>query len=114
MAYIRRTKIRQKPTSAYHVEVVVADDSTENEVETVEVLFHNMSYLPLPTSRQIILTLDNIRDSGSKMFVFKKLGFSRSPIGFFYPVTFTMKNAKNRSVGKPITLALAVEILGRE
>lgn len=114
MSNIRRIKARATKGSKCHVIAVVAGDSVTNEVEYIEVVFLYMTFLPKPNTLRIVLTLDNINDCGSKIFIFKELSFSRNPVGSAYPATFTMKNANNQTVGKPITLALSVDFLGSE
>ncbi len=47
-AFIRRSKLRQKNTSGYKVVVVVGDDTTNNEVNTVEVNFPSVEGGSIP------------------------------------------------------------------
>jgi hypothetical protein len=123
-AFIRRSKIKKKRTSAYRVVVVVGDDSTSNEVETVDMVIAHVPDQPAPTGgtttcddlgncdTTVTLPLRVVKANGNKRFVFKDLDFSEDATNFSYSVTTTMKDAEGQPVGQPKTSTIEVEESG--
>lgn len=109
MAFIRRGKIRQKPTAGYRVVVVVGDDSETNEVQTVDVTLPSVEGQPVPNVNEMTLPLKVIKENGNKRFVYADLDFSEDAVNFSYQLTAVMKNADNQPVGEPFTETVEVE-----
>ena len=109
-AFIRRSKIRQKTTSGYRVVVVVGDDSTNNEVNTVDVAIAPLEGSPAPDcDSSITLPLKVVKENGNKRFVFNQLDFDENSVNFSYTVTVTMRNELGEPVGEPMTETVEVE-----
>lgn len=109
MAFIRRGKLRKKQTVGYKVVVVVGDDSTENQVQTVDVHIPDVENQPIPSPNTMTLPLKVTKENGNKRFVFRDLSFSEDAVNYAYEMTSTMKDANNKQVGEPLTTTVEVE-----
>lgn len=109
MAFIRRGKIRQKPTLGYRVVVVVGDDSETNEVQTVDVTLPSVEGQPVPNVNEMTLPLKVVKENGNKRFVYADLDFNEDAVNFSYQLTAVMKNADNQPVGDPFIKTVEVE-----
>ncbi|MCO4770839.1 MAG: hypothetical protein KDA24_12475 [Deltaproteobacteria bacterium] len=124
-AFIRRAKIRKKTTSGYRVVVVVGDDATNNEVDSVDVVVDHVPGQPLPQggtlacdddgsncSTTLNLPLKVVKANGNKRFVFNDLDFSDDATNFSFGTTTTLKDAANQPVGVPVSSVVEVEDSG--
>lgn len=109
MAFIRRASIKQRPASGYRVAVVVGDDVDTDVVKTVDVSIPTVEGQPIPSTNFMKLPLRVVKENGNKRFVFADLDFSEDAVNVSYPLTGTMKDENDKSVGDPIQVELAVE-----
>jgi hypothetical protein len=114
MAFIRRGKIKKKRTTGYKVVVVVGDDSTSNEVKSVEVSIPVVPGQPTPTPTTMTVPLKVVKENGNKRFVFKGLDFSDDAVNYSYTMTSVMKDANDNQVGDALTIPVEVEEPGED
>jgi|GEM_PF-1974338 len=119
-AFIRRSKLRKKRTVGYRVVVVVGDDATNNEVNTVDVTIPHVPGQPTPAggttecsddgncSTTVTLPLKVVKANGNKRFVFNDLDFSEDAANLAYSGTATMKDINDLQVGPSVDFTTEV------
>lgn len=109
-AFIRRSKLKQRPSVGYKVVVVVGDDAETNEVDTVEVSLDALTDAdPTPSEDVVVLELRKVKANGNKRFVYKDLDFSSDAVGAGYQLTSTMLDAAGEAVGETVVEDVTVE-----
>lgn len=105
-AFIRRGKIKMRATIGYKVVVVVGDDSTSNEVETVDVeLIPQLGGEPV----QQTLRRKTIKPNGNKRYVFSSVTPGGFEPGDAVTLKATARNAQGGAVGQPWSKVVEVE-----
>jgi hypothetical protein len=108
-AFIRRSKLKQRPSIGYKVVVVVGDDAADDEVSTVHVDLAVEDGGPQPLSNGFDIPLRGTKDNGDKRFVFNGADFDCDAVGSSVTITTTMLGPDGQAVGEPDVRTVTVQ-----